>query len=228
MAMIDNIGPLMGLLGKTLISILTVLFICGIIVMVFYLWMKNKQYKKYKVLIYKRKRNQDGTKTLVFVGTDKAAIKYDRKLKRRYFHLKKNNVHLGEEETDDLDENRELDVPSIPSESGGETVFLEKLGPKKFAFGDPNIIHGEVKVIVSEADSAEATRAYDINAKLAGKDGWKWAGPIAFAVFAVLIVVLIAVVLQKFEILQDVVTGLDKVSQTLMQGRSAAVPTNVP
>lgn len=225
MAILDNAAPLAARFGAMLMVIFIALFICAILVLAVYFYMQNKRYKRYKAFIFKRKHNKDGTKTLVFVEMDAGGILLDRKIKKRFFKLKKNKVHLGEEETEDLDENREMDIPSIPSETGGELVFIEKLGPKKFAFADPNIVEGEVKVFVSEADCAEAIRSYDINAKYyGGKDWHKWVGPIAFAVFAVLIIVMIAVVLQRMEMFTS--EGIRVIVES--PGTIAAMPSNVP
>lgn len=203
-------------LGRTLIIVFGVLLLCGLIVGIAWFVMRTKVYKKYKVLIFKRKKNKDGTITPVFVGTDKAAIRYDRRLKTRYLHVAKINTRMAN------------DVPSMPSEKGGELVIIEKIGPKTYGFGTPDILKGEMVINVSEADASEAIRAYDINAKHFGKDAWKWAGPVAFGVFAVLIIVLIAVVLQKFEILVDVSDKLVRVAEVLQAGRSSAVPSGVP
>lgn len=228
MAIGDRIGGLSQIMGNAFIIMVLTLAVCSVIVGLVYFWMKRKRFKHYTVLIFKRKRDKEGRETLVFAGIDKGAIIKDRKLKKRIFKLKKNNVHLGEEESITYDENRNLDIPSIPSEKGGEIVFLEKLGPKKFSVGTPFLVEGQVKVIVSEADVAEAIRAYDINAKYYGGREWtKWIGPISFAVFAVLIVILISVLLQKFEILREVGDRLVQAAQ-IVQTRSSTIPTNVP
>jgi len=228
MGFIENLGPTMAGMGNVLVITLMSLLFCGVMLGIAYLYMKNKLYKNYTVFIYKRKKDKEGKETLVFSGTDKAAIIKDKKLKKRVFKLKKNNVHLGEEEGINFDENRNLDIPSIPSERGGEVVFLEKLGPKKFAIATPFLFEGNVQVVVTEADVAEAIRAYDINAKYFGGNEWsKWVGPIAFAVFAVLIIVLISVVLQKFDVLKEVGDKLVEAAQIINAGRTSAVPSGV-
>ncbi len=226
MAILENASGMLLQYGSILIVVLMWLIGAAGIVGLFYLYMKAKQYKHYTVHIYKRKRDKEGNETLVFVGADKGAVLKDKKLKKRVFKLKRNNVHLGEEEGLNFDENRNLDIPSIPSEKGGEVVFVEKLGPKKFAVGMSFLVDGNVEVMVSEADVAEAIRAYDINAKYYGGKEWtKWIGPISFAVFAVLIIILFAVLMQKFEVMSVIADRLVETAQILASGKSSAVPT---
>ncbi len=189
----------------------------------------KRTYSKYTVLIHKRKKDEYGNEYPVFVGQDRGAILKDKKTKKWVFHLLKNNVDLGEEEADaNLDENRQLDLPSIPSELGGEVVYLEKLGPKKFAVGDPVWFEGTVKVKVSEADMAEALRVYDVNARFFSKDNSQLISFIVYAVVAVLILILVATVLQKFEILVEVADKLDHAAQVLSGGKQVAVPSGAP
>lgn len=211
-----DMGGILLLIGRTLIIILGVALVCGVIISIVWWGMRSRLYKKYKVLIFKRKITKDGSEQIVFVGQDKAAIRFDRKLKQRFLHVAKINTRMDN------------NVPSMPSERGGELVIIEKVGPKTYAYGTPDILQGELVVNVSEADSTEAIRAYDINAKHFGSDKWKWAGPIAFGVFAILIIVLIAVVLQKFEILADVSDKLVRAAEIMSAGKSSAVLSNVP
>lgn len=229
MTVLDNIGPLVSRWGGILVITLMWVLVAAVMIGIAVFILKQKQYKHYTALIFKRKKDKEGKETIVFVGTDNGAIIKDKKLKKRVFRLKKNNVHLGEEENMNFDEDRTLDIPSIPSEKGGEIVFLEKLGPKKFAFGNPCSVTGEIEVIITEADVAEAIRSYDINAKYYGGKEWqKWIGPISFAVFAVLIIVLIFIVLQKFEILAKVSDRLVEVAQLVNTGKTSAVASGVP
>lgn len=226
MAILENANEMLVKYGSMFIFILIWLVGAAVIVGLVILFLKAKRYKHYTVLIFKRKRDKEGNETPVFVGTDKGAILTDKKLKKRVFRLKKNNVHLGEEEGINFDENRNLDIPSIPSEKGGEIVFVEKLGPKKFAVGNTFLLKGNIEIMVSEADVAEAIRAYDINAKYYGGKEWtKWIGPISFAVFAVLIIILFAVLMQKFEVMSTIADKLVQAAQIIQAGRGSAVPT---
>ena len=225
---LGDVGALVAKFGNALVLVLITLIICGVTIGIVFLIMRSKQFKKYKVLIFKRKKDSKGNETLVFCGIDKGAVWFDKKLKKRYFRLKENNICLGEEERVDFDENRELNVPSLPSEKGGELVFIEKLGPRKFAVGNPMLFDGTPKIIIAEADCAEAIRQYDLNAKYYGGKEWtKWIGPISFAVFAVLIVILISVVLNKFEVLSDVSDKLVRAAEVLSSGKSSAIPSGV-
>jgi len=214
--------------GKIIVVIAMWSIFAGIAIGITVVLLKIKQYKHYKALIWKRKTDKDGNEFPVFVEMDGGAIIKDRKLKKRVFKLKKNNCHLGVEEGLNFDENRNLDIPSVPSERGGEVVFIEKLGPKKFAMGKAFVVDGTVKIMVSEADCAEAIRAYDINAKYYGGKEWtKWIGPISFAVFAILIIVLIIAFLQKIEVLDIFSQRMVEAARILQAGKSSAVPSGV-
>lgn len=226
MAILDNVGGIVTKLGSVFLISVMVILLCGFVIGVIWLIMKKKLYQHYTVQIYKRKRDKEGNETLVFVGTDKAAIKLDKKTKKRFFHLRKYNVFLGEEESVNMDENRNLDIPSIPSEKGGEVVFLEKLGPRKFAIGTPFIVNGKIEIMVSEADVAEAIRSYDVNAKYYGKAGFweKYGSTISFVLLAVFIIILIAVVLNKMEVLTS--DGIKVVLENT--GRGSVLPSSTP
>lgn len=227
-----EIGAVQSIGMKTmwvLITTLGGLFVVGTIGAVAYLFMLNKQYMKYTVYIFKRQKDNEGNYLPIFVGKDQARIKKDKKIKRWVFHVRKANIDLGEEEGfETRDENRQLNVPSMPSEKGGEVVFLEKLAPRKYAFMEPIDIEGEVKVRVSEADIAEALRVYDVNTKLFSKNNqalWTFA---IYVTFGVLIMILIAYTLNKFEVLSDVASRLENVARILVQPTQAAVPSAAP
>jgi len=225
-----NIGGIVAKYGNVFVFVLMWLFGAGLLVGLVYLIMRNNQFKHYTTHIYKRKKDKKGNETMIFCGIDKAAILMDRKLKKRVFKLKKNNCHLGEADgVKGLESEDSLDIPSLPSEKGGEIVFLEKVGPKKFAIANPLSIDGEIELKVTNLDIAEAIRAYDVNAKYYGGNEWsKWVGPIAFAVFAVLIIVLISVVLNKFEVLDAVSAKLVEAAKIVQSGRTSAIATNIP
>lgn len=228
MAIIENMAGYLQSAGKAVVVTLIWGGFAGVSIGITIVLLKLKQYRHYLALIWKRKRDINGNEFPVFVEVDRGAIINDKKLKKRVFKLKRNNCHLGEEEGLTFDENRNLDIPSMPSEKGGEVVFLEKLGPKKFAFGKTFVVGGTVKIMVSEADCAEAIRTYDINAKYYGGKEWtKWIGPISFAVFAVLIIILIAVVLDKFKVLEIVSERLLEAAKVLQSGKTSAVASGV-
>jgi hypothetical protein len=216
--------------GKIFIIAIIIILFLAMFTGVMYFIMDRKRYSKYRAFVYKRYVFREGKRVnladpananidttnleqhIVFCGWDKAAYIKRRKLKRWAFHLKKANVDLGMEEREDMDEDRELDVPTMPSETGNNIVFVEKLGPRKYALGRPYLFEGHVKIIISAADCADAINTYDLNAKTYGKQN-TWIGPLAFAVFAVLIIVLIAVVLNKFEVLKGVSDNLLKIAE---------------
>lgn len=203
-----NLGATAAKFGNIiLIGVILVIFAAAIFG-IWWFYSQNKKYKKYMCIIWKRHKN-DSTKTEVpvIVGIDRGAYMKDKKIKKWVFHMRKANVDLGQEERESLDEDRVLDVPTVPLETGGAVVFVEKLGHKKYAVGQPFIVDGQVRIRVSNADLSEALRAYDINAAVYGKKT-SWLGPAMFIICAVLVIVLIAVVLNKFEVLKEVSQNL--------------------
>jgi len=189
----------------------------------------RSKYKQYVALIFKRKKDKNDKEYLVFVGIDKGAIFKDKKLKKWSLHLKDTNIDLGEDEGADgkRDENRELDIPSIPSERGGEVIFIEKLGPRKFAIGNPIDWDGQVKVSVSEADIAEALRVYDVNARYFGKDNSQLWAFIIYMVFGVLVLIMVIYTLQKFDVLADVAQKLSDAA-TKLGPQPVVMPSGAP
>jgi len=229
MSFLDNAGGIATKLGNVFIIVLVTVAICAAIIGVVYWIMKQKQYKRYQVHIYKRQKNKDGKEFMVFCGLDKAAIKKDKKLKRFALHLKKRNYYLGEEENTYFDENRNLDIPTIPSEEGGEIIFVEKLGKRKYALAEPFIIKGSVELMVTDADVADALRTFDLNAKFYGQeDFWgKYGNIISVSIIIVFCIIIFAIFMNKFEILT---MNLKDVSEIIASKAlsSNAVPTNIP
>ena len=224
--MVDWIGLGMQV-GGVVALIVGGVVILGIITIITYFVMKNKAYDKHKVIVWKRYKTQDGKEIPTIVDrNEKGMIKYDKKLKRRFFHLKNANCHMGEEETKSYDEIRDLDIPSIPCEKGGRVVFVEKLGVKKYAFGETFIIAGHPVVIISAADCAEAMRSFDNNAKTFGKKPNQVLAFTLYVILAAMILVMIIVVLQKFELIAEAADKFAIGAQAMRTG--AAVPSGVP
>ena len=224
----ENVAKILLQVGKWIVISIGIIIVLGIWSGILYYFFNKKQYKHYRVFIYRRHKDKDDNEIPIFVGWDKAAIRKDKKLKRFVFHIKRLNLDMGEEELESYDEDRTLDVPTIPSDKGGEIAFVEKLGPRKYAFGRA-LFEGHLKVIVSSADLAEAMRAYDVNARTFHSDKWKWAGPIIFAVFALLIIVLFWVLLQKFDVIRESMEIALEIAKTNAQAKAgAAVSSGAP
>lgn len=199
----DGAQSLLVEVGRYFILIIIIILFLLVLTGLIWFYYRWKRYKKCNVFVWKRHKTADGKEMPVFVAWDKGAPIKDRKLKKWVFHLKKFNVDLGEESNEDMDEDRDLNLPTIPQENGGTIIFVEQISPRTFAVGRPFIFEGTVKVLVTEADVAEATHSFDINAKYFGNSKWQWVGPIAFAVFAVLIIVLFAVLVNKFDVIKE-------------------------
>ena len=198
-----DLGGMASTAGQVIVILIAgVLFVGGIGIGA-YLYMKNKAFKT-DVIVYKRFKAQDGREmTAIESKGETGAIIKDKKTKRWVFHLRRANVDLGEEEMEGFDENREIDLPTIPGPKGREVMFIEKVGNKKYAIGEPFVIEGNVKILVSNADVAEAIRSYDIATSSFGKQTNPIWGFVIYITFAVLVLVLVIVVLQKIEYLSE-------------------------
>ena len=192
-------------------------------------WFKLKQaYNKHRVIVWKRHINAEGKEFPIIIDVEeKGRIIKDKKLKKWVFHLKNANVHMGEEENFKYDEQRDLDVPSVPYEKGQKICFIEKLGTKKYAFGEPFILYGKPVIIVSQADCSEAIRSYDMNVKTYGKKKNELMIFTLYIVFAVCIMVMIIVLLTKIEVLTE--KGIRVVlDQGITAAKGAAVASGAP
>jgi hypothetical protein len=202
--------------------------ILGIIWGAAYLYGKNKSYTK-RVVVYERAKDEKGNEFPIIVSlAERGRIWYDKKMKKTYFELKNAKVRMGEEELKTYDEDRDLDVPHTTYAKGGEVIFVEKLGVKKYAFGKAFIITGKVEIRVSQADIAEGIRAYDMNAKTFGKkDNQIW----AFAVYAlvcVLILVLMIVYLNKMDGINKAAELFNNGAQAMLQAKQSTIPGVAP
>jgi len=221
-----SIGSQVATVGLLIGGLIIVVGSIGTLVFLYY---KNKEYSKYRVHVWKRFRTEDGREMPIIVDdSERGKVVRDKKLNKWVFHLKKANLDLGEEELESYDEDRELDIPSVPHAKGGEVVFIEQLAKRKYAVGEPFVVEGNVKIRVTQADLAEAMRAYDLNAKAFGKQKNELIAFIIYIAFAVLILVLIMMVLNKFETMAE---WSDKWVEgaRIMQGtQPGAVPSAAP
>jgi len=230
----ESAGPILFEVGQYIILGLIAVLVGGGGAFGVFLYRQKKKYSKYKIFIYRTYKNKDsGDEIPLFVGWDKAAIIKDKESKAWRFHVKKINYDLGMEETGNLDEMRDLDIPSMPSDDGKQIVFIKQLGPRKYSVGKPIYFEGNPKVIVSAADVAEAIRSFDINARLAGKDNKWWVGPTLLIICVAVIFILIAILINKFEVLLQVAESLEKVSKTMETAAGqlvsqSAVPSGAP
>lgn len=215
-------------IGGYLIIVVIVMIIMGGIITFIWWRGKEKRYKQFKVLIWKRHKDKEGNEIPIIVGWDKGAVIKDKKLKQWRFHVKNWNIDFGEEETQELDEDRTLDIPSIPLEKGGECVFVEKLGHRKGALGKPFLFNGTVKVLVSSADCAEAIRSFELNARTFGKkDNPIWAFA-AYIIMAAFILIIILVILNKFELIAEASKNFAQGAASIQQPTGDVITSNVP
>ena len=215
--------------GAALIMVIVVAVVCTSAVL--FVWFRKKAaiYNNHRVIVWRRHKDKEGSEVPIIVDlAEKGLIKYDKKLKKWSFHLKNANIHLGEEESKTYDENRDLDIPSIPYEKGRKVCFVEKIGNRKYAFGEPFILEGKVRIIVSEADVAEGIRSFDMNAKTFGKKKNELLAFTLYVIFATLILVMIIVILQRFESIASAAESFAEGAKAAAAAKGATIASGVP
>lgn len=142
---------------------------------------------------------------------DKAGIYVDAKTKNKRFFLKKSNVGLDPD-----------NVPYIKNEKGQKVVFLKRTGLKNFQFISWENFFEEVSSItVGEEDVNWAINAYERQKALFGTTLLMKLLPyLALIIMGVFILGMIAVLLQKFEILADIAEHLASASASIAQAES--------
>lgn len=224
-----DIWPLAVQIGGYILVIIGGMLFIGASVIAAYWWKKQQVYKKYKVLVWKKHIDKSGHEMPVFVAWDKGAVIKDKKLNKWVFHLRDWNIDFGEDEGKNSDEMRnDLDIPSMPNETGGEVVFVEKLGFRKGALGVPFLFDGNVAVKVSHADLAEAMRAFDMNAKAFGTKDNKMMAFILYVILAAFILVIILVILNKFETIASAAESFKQGATAAAAAKGSAVASGVP
>lgn len=236
MAILESLGVgNIGDFGATGVKILYYI-VMGILALIFigmcaggaYLYGVWKRYGKYKIVIFDRRKNKAGQETLFWCGQDKAGIFYDKKLKKRFFRLQKNRVDMSPQ-IDKVEGIDTIDIPSIPNLKGGEVVFLEKLAPKKYVFLDPITVEGRINLRITNEDTAEALREYDMNLKVIGNQNK--ALIIAMTIIAITGVVIGLMWMMQGKQMSEVAQIFKEMLPTLhelVKARGAAVASTVP
>jgi len=223
---LDSLMPIAMQAGAIIVIVVVGALLTGAAILLTIVWKKRQIYDQYDVMIWERFRDKKGNEIPTICGFDKGGVIKDKKLDKWVFHLKKTNLDMGEEELKNFDENRDLDIPSIPGAKGKRVVFIEKLGNRKYGFGKVEI-EGSPKIIVSEADLAEAKRSYELFVKsFSKKTNPMWAMMFYFGI-AALTLVMIIVILQKFELIVEAAEYFQQGSQA-MATKGAAVASNAP
>jgi hypothetical protein len=217
----------------TNVGVVIMLVLIGIIILAIvgfsvYFYQLNKAYKKYKVVIFRRYKDNNGNEIPAYVGEDKGRWMYDKKLKKVKFHLKIRNIDMGESEKQEYDSDRDLDIPKIPNESGGYVVFIEQVGIKRYAFAAPFVINGNVQIKVTEADVAEAIRTFDLHTRTFGKKQNELLVLGFYFGIAALTLVLIIIVINKFDMIVTAAETLKSASQNMAASGGNVIPSNAP
>ena len=198
------------------------LLICGIIIGVVYLNLYFKRFK-YTIVVIKRVKSkfkdevgvEHATTSLVWVGLDKGAILKDRKTKKVFLVLKKANFRM------------EPEFETIPKESGGQAIFVEKVGYKQYVYLKPVSVEGDINFSITREDVADAMVSFDRNAALYKPGISQWLPIIGIGIFGVIVIVLIAMILNKFDILAEVASKLEGTAKIIAEAKQSAVSSDV-
>jgi len=199
MAMIDVQG-----VSAILLQLAQVIIICIFIVAAvaggLILWMKRKRWD-YDVVWLNKDR--------VTGGYDKGGIFVDNKTKVKMFFLKQAKVGMNPDQ--------------VPWRLIGKTrvVFLIRYGVKNFRFIDTSGLGKGIKAEVGEEDVNWAVVDYERQKSVFGSDRLLQFLPIiSLAVVGVIILIMIIMVLKKFDVLQDVAATLKDTAIILRDARS--------
>jgi hypothetical protein len=143
---------------------------------------------------------------------DKAGFVKDPKTKEMHLKLKKHKVSLNADNVPYL----------LNSTGGGKTLFLYQNGIRSFSFIVPNVKEQGAEMTVMEEDISWAVREYNKNVSLFGQSGLDKMMP--FMVWGLIVVgsiVMLSLLLKKFDVLADVAENLRMASVELAKANAA-------
>lgn len=187
----------------TLIGI--VLLVGILVILVVWQWLSRKKFD-YRCFIVESVGGLN-----VVVGEDKAGIFVDNKTGNKRFFLQKGNVGLTPDK-----------VPWIPSVHGSKVVFLLKVGLKNYRFIDMKFAtQGQFTITVGEEDVNWGINAYERAKKLFASTLLQQILPyIGVLIMGIVIVIMLVVIVNKFEVLKELAAQLQKVAETIVQART--------
>lgn len=212
-AAISNTGQaISNILFAIIVVILIVTFILVFVIII----LGRMKYNQYKCVIFE----WDGTGN-VNETYDKAGIFVDGKTKNKRFFLKKNNVGLSPD-----------NIPYIPNYSKGgftpkRTVYLLRSGLKNFRFLSFNIGNPYFSINVGEEDVNWAINSYERSKKAFIQNTLVQVLPyIGMLVMGLIIIILVYILLSKFDVLAKVADSLTEVATILRDARSGTTVVN--
>ena len=209
MASLQDLSGLSETLKTTFILFLVILIVGSLIALIIFL-VNNK--KKYTYLCY---IIENAGSDNIVMSRDDGGVFVDKKTGNKRFFLKKNNVGLDPDK-----------VPWILSPKGIPVVFLEKDGLKNFKYIDFRLYNDgqPADIFVGEEDVNWALNSYARAKNLFNNSLLQTLMPyLGMLIMGIMIIIMLVLLFQKFEVLNHVATSLERASSNLAQANSGTV-----
>jgi len=187
---------------------------------------KNKQFKDTVIIVRRLKPNAVGVSGLekdedvpfIVENITKGGTFNDKKLKKKVYKIKGYSANF--------DPNYE---EFVPKNGSGDLIFYERVSDKSFVPLKPELIGKKIGMTVTSEDISWGINEFNANVRMAGKGFWEqWGGMISIAIMFVVAISIIALLLNKFEVLSDVSNSLERVATTLAQAKTNTVVSAAP
>lgn len=165
-------------------------------------------WKRYDTITYIIEHASGDT---LMISKDMGGVYVEKKTNNKRFYLKDNDVGLDPD-----------NIPFIINRKGQKAVFLLKTGLKNFRYLDLGYLKDQKFTIeVGEEDVNWALNAFERHKKIFGTSLLEKLLPyIGIALMGVFILGMIAIVLQKLDVLTEVAEAFRKAAEALAQAKS--------
>lgn len=203
--MLPNVS--MSGIARGIMIFLIVLIVVSIIGTYLFLWLRNKRFKEFKVIILEK----DSTGN-VHESYDRAGIFLDKKTNLKLLFMKKFKKGMNPN-----------NVPYVTAKDKKgrlvKTIYLLKTGVSNFRFIHVSIESDMLKFTVGEEDVNWAAQDYETIIKTFQKESFwaKYGGYILFVISIIIIMIILISLFNKFAVLKDVANSLQKVSENMYE-----------
>lgn len=175
------------------------------------IWWYKKIQKQYDCTCIVYDKQPNGT---IICSTDIGGVFRDPMSDTVSFRLKKNNTVM-------TTKGKGINTywfPYIITSTGKKLVSLLKTGVKSFRFIEVDLKTNSVYMTITDEDLEWARTDFNRNAKLYGTSTWKELLPyVMFIVCAIMIIVMLSVVVKKFDVLVELSNNLNVLAETVRQ-----------
>lgn len=193
-------------------GIVTTLSIIGIVIAVFVIgfviYLRIRDFKRYNIICIIIERASGG---IPILSSDVGGVFVDTKTNNKRFYLKNNAVGLDPD-----------NIPFILNINGQKVVYLLRFGLKNFKYINIKLPSDNTYIIeVGEEDVNWAVNAYEKYKKVFGQSLLDKLLPyIAIAITGMITLGIVYVLVQKFDVLQGVVTTIKEIVIIQAQGQT--------